>query len=521
LIRASSFVDDDPKTWKAPSTLASDISAGKALWHGAPLTTPTTSGAKSIQAHCADCHSEDGRDLKYFNYSNNSIEARSVFHGLTAAQGDQIASYIRSLNVPNPGRPWNPPYQPGPGTDSQPVANWAAGAGLSAVLDNDAEMLSYLMPGGNTRGWAANAYLNPREIPISLQLPDWNSWLPPVHPMDAFGASFTGSVFNTMYSKIHGELEPNSPTAYSRALTDYKTWSAARATFQVPLEQTARWTPSLRQALYATAQWMIVKQWELNQEFGLEGMPNVPYGAKGNARAWYGGEPFWVSPIQLHMPAGPGIGNGSQVAYHYLANIWYQMQLILNDGNGGQVDHDPIDYGYVDGSIKDLSTVSGTAQSSLQIEWLVKSLQEFAQNGNGPEFGVNGFAPTPSLPALLVFGNWAPTWLGVSRATQLSVTTAYLRVWFAKVSSFTPQEYYQGVDGDGRPWASPSENPALDSLTSEFGGEVWTMLPRFRAMGVDPGLLSQIYAWAASVWPAGNWTLNRAATATCTSAGCS
>src|SRR5207249_8229093 len=40
---------------------------------------------------------------------------RSMFHGLSEQQGELVASYIRSLPVPNPGRPWNPPYQPGPG----------------------------------------------------------------------------------------------------------------------------------------------------------------------------------------------------------------------------------------------------------------------------------------------------------------------------------------------------------------------------------------------------------------------
>jgi hypothetical protein len=53
-----------------------------------------------------------------------------MFHGLSELQGRQIASYIRTANTPNPGRPWNPPYQPGPSLDAQPVVNWAAGAGV-------------------------------------------------------------------------------------------------------------------------------------------------------------------------------------------------------------------------------------------------------------------------------------------------------------------------------------------------------------------------------------------------------
>ena len=38
--------------------------------------------------------------------------------------------------------------------------------------------------------------LNPREIPISLQLPDWSHWLPRVHPLDAWGAAFQKSEFS-------------------------------------------------------------------------------------------------------------------------------------------------------------------------------------------------------------------------------------------------------------------------------------------------------------------------------------
>jgi hypothetical protein len=516
LIPSSSFVWDDPNSWQPPSSAASDIAAGQSLWRTASLTTPTGSGTQSIQAHCADCHPQDGRDLKYFNYSNNSIHTRSVFHGLTAQQGDQIASYIRSLNVPNPGRPWNPPYQPGPGLDSQPVANWAAGAGLSAVLDSDAAMLPYLMPGGSSAGWAASAYLNPRELPIAMQLPDWNSWLPGVHPMDAYGASFTGSQYNAMYSKIRGELQPNSATAYQGAVLDFGVWNTASANFLAPIENAANFAaPGVSAALFSAKLWMMVKLWEINQEFGLEGMPQVPFVANADARGWASIDMFFASPIQLKIPVGPGIGNGSQAAWMAIGHEWYQMQMILNDGQGQQVDHEPIDYGYATAHIKDMATATNTAQSNLMTEWLIKSLQEFAQNGNGPEFGVFGFAPTASLPLPLVAGSYATIWQAVSPSTELNVTTAYLQNWFAKVSSYTPQEYYQGVDGNGRPWAAPTENPATDVLTTQFGGEVWYVLPRLRFLGVNSGLLNQIYSWAATVWPAGSWSLN--STATCSS----
>src|SRR5205807_7877060 len=110
------------------------------------LKASSLPGASALRARCSDCHAHDGRDLKYFGFSNASIVARSRFHGLSDLEGRQIASYIRTLPVPSPGRPWNPPYQPGPGLDAQPAATWAAGAGLSWALESDTATLPYIFP---------------------------------------------------------------------------------------------------------------------------------------------------------------------------------------------------------------------------------------------------------------------------------------------------------------------------------------------------------------------------------------
>ena len=145
IIPQSDFVEDVPESWTPPLPDAASILAGKELWQTASLAASSLPNSPRIQAHCADCHAQDGRDLKYFNFSNASIVARARFHGLSTLQSEQIASYIRSLPLPNPGRPWNPPYQPGPGLDEQPVASWAAGAGLAWVLERDADTLPYLV----------------------------------------------------------------------------------------------------------------------------------------------------------------------------------------------------------------------------------------------------------------------------------------------------------------------------------------------------------------------------------------
>ena len=212
VLPSESFVDEDPNTWEPPFRDPTNIAAGRAVWHDAQLVASGLPNAQSIRAHCSDCHTEDGRDLKYFNFSNRSIIARSQFHGLSQLQGQQIASYIRSLPVPNPGRPWNPPYQPGPGLDVQPEANWAAGAGLQWVLENDVDALPFIFP----RNSIGN--LNPREIPIAFPLPDWNHWLPRVHPLDARG----------MHSRI------KFPRHLSPGSKKWPPTAAAQSTLNIP-----------------------------------------------------------------------------------------------------------------------------------------------------------------------------------------------------------------------------------------------------------------------------------------------
>jgi len=508
LVPSSTFVWDDPNTWTPPSTLASDISAGQTLWRTASLTVPGSSGATAILAHCADCHAQDGRDLKYFNYSNNSIETRAQFHGLTAQQGAQIASYIRSLNVPNPGRPWNPPYQPGPGLDSQPVENWAAGAGLSAVLEHDSDMFQYLMPAGGTSAWAATGNLNAREMPIALQLLDWNSWLPTIHPIDGFGSTFTSDPLYTGYGQIRANLLPNNPQSYESNSYMIWTWPIRDYNFLTPLtpaSSSTSWnSATFVEQIYSVRLWSMVKLWEINQEFGLEGMAQTVFGPKADARSWYNQEPFYASPNMIHIPgATPGIGNGSPQVYVYHAFIWYQLQLILNWGNGYFTGNTPIDFPYSYNFLLALNSGTGdpnnTAEGGLMMLWAVKGLQDSVSTGKGPDAGSAGFAPNVADPEA-IFRQGSTQWQGTPAATETLAATAYLQNWINRASSFTPQQYYTGG------WTTATTVPDPYYPTNGFADSVAFTIVKANMHGVSSAVVDQIISWAATVWPGFNWS---------------
>ncbi len=232
---ADRFVRDDPATWTPLRPGAADIEAGKTLWNrrehlkdpGVDAINGPDKGP-AIVASCADCHASDGSDLKYFNFSNRSITQRSIFHGLTQLQGEQIASYIRTRPLPNvpAARPWNPAYQPGPGMDARSAYEWAAGAGVDAILANDSDMQGYLFPNDASislddvrKVGSRFGKLNLRQLPVSLPMPEWNQWLPIIHPDDAFKTNTSaikqdkdGKAINQPYYTALYNLAKSTPT---------------------------------------------------------------------------------------------------------------------------------------------------------------------------------------------------------------------------------------------------------------------------------------------------------------------
>jgi hypothetical protein len=534
-LEPDTFVEEDPSAWTPP--LPDAALAGKALWENAPLSPGGFKASPRIRAHCSDCHARDGRDLKYFSFSNASIIARSRFHGLSELEGEQIASYIRSLPGPSPGRPWNPPYQPGPGLDSQPAVNWAAGAGLAWVLDNDAGTLPFLFGAKTDRSGPADdtasgkklswvivlpritpepfrpdGNLNVREIPISFELPDWNHWLPQVHPLDAWGPAFQRSEFFEWYG-AEGEPQARGGRAFSgaskaslrqalastdlgalissgRIVTYFDKWREARRTFLKPYvdAKSVSWTPDLSVKAYSTELWQLVKTWELTQEFDLETRGRELFGPDGEPRTWFNTMPEGAAPATVNIPDGPSGMGGSALTNEYFNASWYELQILLNSGNHRHRDRAPVDWIYVIGRFLDLYRESHRPEPARLLVAVTKAMQS-TDPRVGPGNRAQGWRPEQNLdPSIMISETWAPIFQPLSRDVKGAITESLLAAWLEKNFQYPVSQYFT-------PGVAEERYNAPANLGGISGGRVWESAPLFRAAGVSPEVISKLQKW--------------------------
>jgi hypothetical protein len=531
IIPPDDFAEDAPEAWTPPLPDAASVLAGKELWHTASLAANSLPNSPKFQAHCADCHAQDGRDLKYFNFSSGSIVARSRFHGLSTLQGQQIASYIRSLPLPNPGRPWNPPYQPGPGLDEQPISSWAAGAGLAWVLDQDTDALPYLLDQHGARlgratssppGDAPNlrelvgqitpdifrpdGNLNPRQIPIALQLPDWSQWLPRVHPKDAWGPAFTQSEFAALYD---GETTPGSKskigtstplrTLLAAALTTdhnirpivpaFAQWSQARRSFLRRFaEAKTVWSPALTDKVYSTQLWRLVKTWEMMQEFGLEGRGRDLLGLTADSRTWCNTIPAETAPSAAHIPDGlAGVG-GSALTNEYFTASWYELQIILNSGNHQHRDRGPLDWVYLIGRFRDLYVQTHQPEPARLLVAVIKALQSTDPH-LGPDDVSQGWRPDQNIdPRIMISPVWAPIFKPLPVEVHQALTESLLAAWMDKSLQY-PIAKYLPLGVQKHAYTTPRTYGDIS------GGNVWEASQQFRDAGVAPELVRRLQQW--------------------------
>lgn len=340
----TNFEWDDPTEWSAPE--GADPSRGEELFtrrnflNGHVRQDDPSMPGEEMTAACSDCHAKDGLDLWYFNYSNETVVARSRYHGLSRQEGEDIAAYIRTLEPTNgegeyydaPGRPWNPPFQPGPtyGLDGTGVNAWdeltddeshvwAAGAGLDDYLSDPLEAGKYLFPEGGDPGngvpptgiktyqddrtgkqelpweqFASGTHddIDHKKYPLAMQFPDWNSWLPDISPVgDISGGDIrnwesyvdryewlAGPLNSTDWSE--GNADDFDPSDPSQMFDTFKRFGGLkRASTKFRKDVTGKGAESAIDAKedLSVVQYNMVRVWEIHQHYDLYDHADRPF----------------------------------------------------------------------------------------------------------------------------------------------------------------------------------------------------------------------------------------------------
>ncbi len=536
LLDQGQFLLDDPAKWTAPSSDAAVIAGGKQLWGSATLERSPLD-ATAIKATCSDCHASDARDLEFFAFSNLSIIERARYHGLSEADGEAIASYVRSLGLPRVGRPWNPPFQPGPGLTQRPVSEWSAGAGVDAVLDDELDGLANLPGGGVDKAALIDGdhilRVDLHDIPIALQLLDWNHWLPDIHPKEYLGDGlqdtsnwkFYQAIRDGLSGATEGGADKFKRDDLRQRMDDWAnsmtyTYGDTKGLYDLAMPDSSVTPQQFRQA-YAAGAWNAVKLWELSHEFELQELGPQTFGVLGEPRSWISNrhifdvsphiihqlrsdQPFLVE-VNTHGDTEPLLMN------NYLANTWYQLQLLIDSGHrkiarGG---HHTIDWGYMAGLFGDLKKARQLGEPMRRLLFFLKSM-EVQDSGLGPEpeYG-------PWWTWNLRDTNWAhlelddPRWKDVPQVNR--VLDAAIGAWSDKTGTFTVAQWkqthgisYDGANIEGDAWVIGGgiNNEQNDRSIADW---MWGTLPAAKELGVHGSVLAAMCNFGAAMWPNNDW----------------
>jgi len=560
---ATTKVIDDPKNWKPASSDPVVINQGKDLWFNGNISEK----GQPLKAKCSDCHFTDGYDLKYFNYSDKSIVARSKYHGLSEQQGLALASYIRSLDVPyqEKGRPWNPLYQPGPGMSTVPIDNWAAGAGMDWVLDDDIKSFKYIFPNGTQDGIVYNGVVQPidinksyniHDIPIAMQLPDWNHWLPKVHLKDSapeiwdWSATKDGGSGRRFFDWFMGSIpKDQGMKGLVQIMRSYGEETGYQLVhmdqfFQKKYFDAGKQIQYMNDIRMAYRHWVTVRTLEIMQRWKMQDLGHDilednantrdQWGERGarsyislykldriksqfgnsytntfNDRRWFANTwPFHLAPHigSLIAVTDQNNPNFTYEPYGDPSAQWYQLQMYLDDSNR-MPEYNIVDWGYMHnflwggtsqwGELANYSLYTGK-HNALQFINTLKSYEAYAFNGDYK--GLLEGLLDDHHPHIRLLGGTVLLNADSSSAGKFNeFTMHYIDALHTKEKKDMMVGMYNQIHKVQIDVLE--QNPQIADYNN------LTMSENFlRYMGGDPNLIQRFVNFRKSKWPSDTWT---------------
>lgn len=572
-VDADSFTAENPATWSAPADASA--SNGAIRWAANDLLAPAHPG-QTISASCADCHAHDGRDLKYFSYSNWSIQVRSMFHGLSESDSADIAAFIRSHNSPAPGRPYNPVYQPCPAATSVDAYLWSGACSHEDVLPHNMGMYEQLFgdqpDSEDFSPLRDEPHFNNTRIP--LQLLDWNDWLPRVHPKDYWNSSINQanhplgywptSRQKTSYDAVRNWLVGYCPGAgcgsriqdamaggifthlnlmSGKWMGNYQVLNSKPMCEGSPADASCEGNLKTEQnqfstSVYSAGLWTMTKHWEFAHEFDLERYGRSHwYGITQTDRAMPSVAPF-QSSFNLMKAWGdggtiPGAFDGQVATEKIVSMIWYQLQGILNrDTNqccqAGVSYFDsitPIDAPYTYGYFKDLGNYN-IWLPFMEVQWIQQNFSRhrmnYPNNPSGHPWYQNAIQPQ-MLTGFSFWGNWRGVPVEDRSALRAQIVDASLKKWSAIACGdesnggaplFTGTMWNGYINSWGASWRMPFKlNVAISDALQIIPSFFWHSLLYGKAYGANATTLDRIASCAAERWTGPGSTLASTITA--------
>lgn len=295
---------------EAPPSIPIKIDAA-AIERGARFFKEETRDGGAV---CAACHTANGEDLQYFAFSSVSIVERAMFHEFSRDEAEDIASYIRALDIPAIGSVHAPPFQPGGGSKG------SAGAGLSAVVAGDEAFAASLagvplFEDAPAWGWASAIDTYRLEAPI--QMPTWFRWLPRAFNPDWLTAN------DGALAKADKALAEDPTAANAQAFS----------TIAVNLGKDIWIKQHDYQQRVDLMRFAAVRLWDFSRKQGFD-EPHHGFPAGTPAYPYEVGFAFFEA-----LQEGTQIREGAAQVYQ-----WWWLQLSLDPGRGSSDGHRPLNY---------------------------------------------------------------------------------------------------------------------------------------------------------------------------------
>ncbi len=369
-----------------------------------------------------------------------------------------------------------------------------------------------------------DATLNVREMPIALQFPDWQAWLPEVHPIDSWGEGFeTSEVF-------YGETYPETYTRVRREL-EAKGGSALAAEGKLkPLlndlaTQTTNFSRKRRDVLSrdiaeseeemvnrSTSRWSAVKTWKVMREFELKGLAPAVF-PEGEPRSWISTRRnvFEIAPHRS-ATSDDHFSFQSLLVGRYESTAWYQLQLALNAGNGGGTTLWPVDWNYQPDHIAGLYSEGGPAHPYHYLASHTKMYQPFA-DGDPMSDTALGFRQIQTFRYVPERGR-GQTLSALPQSVRTNAYETLLNTTVDVLEQYRPSDWVRGrakgnVLGPETYKLTKPDVPR-DRLTRECHTEnyanCWySAVPYVEEAGVDSATLERLIGWGQSISPDNDW----------------